>query len=104
MPATRPWAKADWDTFRRELEKCYRQPGKNSTEKMINQGVDRLTKVLTNVLNKAYLLSPACTINKNNPWFTTQLKQLRSEVGAAYLKQKESNTEQHRMIYKDRLK
>ena len=73
-------------------------------KKKINQWVDRLTTVLTNALNKACPLSPARTINKNNLWFTPQLKQLRIEVGAAYQKQKGSNSELLKDVYRDRLK
>ena len=60
--------------------------------------------VLTQALNLACPLSPACTINKNNPWFTPQLKQFRKEVGAAYSKLHDNNTETNDKIYKDRLK
>ena len=49
-------------------------------------------------------LTPARTINKNNPWFNPQLKQLRKEVGASYQKQQDSNSELHERVYKDRLK
>ena len=55
-------------------------------------------------LNKACPLSPACTINKNNPWFTPQLKQLRIEVGAAFDKRRAHNTEHNAEVYRDRLK
>ena len=67
LPATRSLAKADWDKFERELEDHDWEPSENFTEKKINQWVDRLTRVLTNALNKACPLSLACTINKNNP-------------------------------------
>ena len=104
LPATRPWAKADWDTFEKELEAHDWKPSEYFTEKKINQWVDRLTRVQTNALNKACPLSPAHTINKNNPWFTPQLKQLSIEVGAAYQKQKGSNSEHFKNVYRDRLK
>ena len=65
--------------------------------------MNRLTTVLTNELNKACPLSPARTINRNNPWFTPQLKRLRKEVGASYRKCKENPIEQNKSIYKDRL-
>ena len=61
-------------------------------------------KKKTSSLNNACPLTPARTVNKNNPWFTPQLKQLRKEVGAAYLKKNANNTEQHTKEYKDRLK
>ena len=49
-------------------------------------------------------MSLPCVINKNNTWFTPQLKQLRKEVGAAYHRQKENNTAENKDICKDRLK
>ena len=104
LPAVRPWAKADWDIFEKELEEHEWKTSEYISEKKINQWVDRLTTVLTNALNKACPLSPARTINKNNPWFTPQLKQLRIEVGAAYQKQKGSDSELLKQVYKDRLK
>ena len=104
LPAARPWAKGDWDKFEKELEVHTWEAGKFCTEKKINQWVNKLTKILTDALNKACPLTPARTINKNNTWFTPQLKQLRKEVGAAYLRQKDGHSERHREIYNDRLK
>ena len=104
MPATRPWTKADWDIFERELEAHDWTPGETFTEKKINQWVDRLTKVLTDALDKACPVRPASTVNKKNPWYTPQLKQLRKETGAAYNKLKENPSEPNRSVYKDRLK
>ena len=65
--------------------------------------MNRLTKVLTNALDKACPLSPARTLNKNNP-FTPQLKQLRKEVGVAYSKHKDNPTVQNKEVYTNRLK
>ena len=104
MPPTRPWAKADWLTFEKELEDQEWTPGDHLCEKKLNLWVNKLTRDLTNALNKACPLKPSCTINKNNPWFTPQLKQLRKEVGAAYSKQKDNSTENNKEIYKNRLK
>ena len=104
LPPTRPWAKADWVTFRDKLEEYEWPTGDTITEKKINTWVDKLTTVLTEALNLACPLSPACTINKNNPWFTPQLKQFRKEVGAAFSKLRDNNTEINKKIYKDRLK
>ena len=104
LPPTRPWAKTDWGLFEAELEKHEWNQTQTITEKKLNQMVDRLTRVLTNALNKACPLSPACTINKNNPWFTPQLKQLRIEVGAAFDKRRAHNTEHNAEVYRDRLK
>ena len=98
LPAARPWAKADWDTFGKELEEHDWKPSKYITEKKMNQWVGRLTRVLTNTLNIACPPSPARTINKNNPSFTPQLKQLRIEVGAVYQKQKGSNSEHFKNV------
>ena len=102
--ATRPWAKADWDQFERELDEQIWDIPDTLTEKKINILVDRLTQTLTDALNNACPLSPACTVNKNNPWFTPQLKQLRKEVGAAYLRKMTNNAEHLINEYKDRLK
>ena len=104
MPATRAWAKADWTTFERRLEEQDWPIGETISEKNINTMVNRLTKVLTKALDEACPLNPPCTINKNNPWFTPELKQLRTEVGAAYNKQKNNNTEHNKTVCRDRLK
>ena len=66
LPPGRPWAKADWDTFEKELEEHDWETSMFITEKKRNHWVDRLMKMLTNTLNKACPLSPARTINKNN--------------------------------------
>ena len=104
LPPTRPWAKADWTLFEAELAEHDWPIGDFITEKNLNHMVDRLTRVLTSALDKACPLSKACSINKNNPWFTPQLKQLRVEVGAAYERKKANNSEQNLAVYKDRLK
>ena len=104
MPATRAWTKADWVTFERKLEEQDWPLGETISEKNINIMVTRLTKVLTKALDEACPLSPPCAINKNNPWYTPQLKQLRTEVSAAFNKQRDNNTEQNKTVYKDRFK
>ena len=104
LPPTRPWAKADWALFEKELEDLNWTAGDHLCEKKLNQWVDKLTRDLNKALNKACPLKPACTINKNNPWFTPQLKQLRKEVGAAYTRNKDNCTETNKEIYKNRLK
>ena len=83
LPPSRPWAKTDWSIFERELDEQEWSIAELLSEKTINQWVIRLTRILTNAINKACPLKPACTINKNNPWFTPQLKQLRTEVGCS---------------------
>lgn len=103
LPPTRPWAKANWTTFETELATHEWPLGDFITEKKLNHMEDRVTRVLTDALDKACPLSKACSINKNNPWFTPQLKQLRKEVGAAYEK-KRANNSQNVSVYKDRLK
>ena len=70
LPPTRPWAKADWKTFEKKLEEHDWTIGDHISEKQINTLVNKLTTVLIDALNTACSLSPACTINKNNPWFT----------------------------------
>ena len=104
IPASRPWARADWGQFAKELEGHKWDTGEYLTEKKINHWVDRLTRILTNALDNACPLSPASTLNKNNPWFTPQLKHLRTEVGASYSKSRQNPTEENITVYKDRLK
>ena len=104
LPPVRPWAKADWITFESELDQHEWPNTETITEKKINAMADKLTRVINNALNKACPLSPASTINKNNPWFTPQLKQLRKEVGASYDKNKANSTPHNAEVYKDRLR
>ena len=87
-----------------ELDKQIWDMPDTLTEKKVINWVDRLTRLLTSALDKAFPLSPATTVNKNNPWFTPQLKQLRKEVGAAYQRSRNNNLEHHANEYKDRLK
>ena len=78
LPPIRPWAKSDWGLFEEELEKHEWNHTKTITEKKLNQMVDRLTRVLTNALNKACPLCPACTVKKNMVHSTVETVENRS--------------------------
>ena len=64
--------------------------------------VDKLNKYITLALDKVCLILPAKIINKNNPWWTDQLKQMRKELYTLYDKSKLSSD--NRELYKQKLK
>ena len=104
LPPRRIWEKTDWIAFTAELEKtCWTEPAFIS-EKQMDIMVNKFTKEIGKALDIACPLTKACTVNKNNPWFTPQLKMLRNELGAAYDKAKQNSSSQNWDTYKDRLK
>lgn len=66
LPPSRNWHKADWGIFEKELNGHDWEICENFTEKRINQWVERLTRQLTNALDKACPLSPPAPLTKKN--------------------------------------
>ena len=64
--------------------------------------VNKLNKCITIELDKVCPLLPTKIINKNNPWWTDQLKQMRKELYTLYDKSKLSSDNLE--LYKQKLK
>ena len=88
VPSTRPWAKAKWDVFTKQLEKA----DLNFPEEISDKKLEKQTCKLYNAINQA--LEVACPMTKatsrdtKNPWYTEEVRTLQEEMHQAYDKWK----------------
>ena len=80
----RQWEKADWKLFTKELDTKELTIRSVITPKRLKTMVDKLYKLINQAVNKACPMQKQITINKNNPWHTDILKQLRKQKFALY--------------------
>ena len=86
IPIHRPWNKADWEMFRKELtDKQIYVPNK-ITPQRLEKMLDQFYKQIERAFDKACPKQKEIIISKNNPWHKGTLKQLRIEKFARYEK------------------
>ena len=98
----RQYDSADWNLFKAELQKQELHIPKIITQEKIEGMVNKLNKCITAQLDNVCPILPSKIINKNNPWWTDQLNQMRKELYAIYDKSK-INSDNHE-LYKMKLK
>ena len=86
IPEHRAWEKADWVLFTEELKSKVITIRSTITPQRLESMVDKLCKVINNAIDLACPLQKQITINRNNPWHTGVLKQLRKQKDALYKK------------------
>ena len=80
----RQYESADWDTFKAELQKQELHVPKIITQEKLELMVNKLNNAITSELDKVCPILPSKIINKNNPWWTEQLNQMRKELFTLY--------------------
>ena len=98
----RQYESADWDIFKAELQKQDLHIPKIITQEKLELMVNKLNNCITTELDKVCPILPAKIINKNNPWWTDQLNQMRKELFTLYDKSKTNPDTQE--LYKLKLK
>ena len=84
IPPSRNYEKADWNLFKEDLETFEVYTPDIITQYKLDKLVNKVTAKITQPLDKACPMQEQKIINKNNPWWTTQLKNLRKEVSTLY--------------------
>ena len=92
IPVHRPWSKADWTTFKKELEHIEIYIPNKITPQRLEKMLDQYYKLIENALNVACPKQKAIVINKNIPWHRGLLKQLRLEKFARFEEYKKDRT------------
>ena len=97
----RPWSKADWGLFRKELQRAdYRVPEAMSMKKL-DRFVERLYQVLNEALDRS---CPRTTVQhgvKSNLWFTEKHEKEKKRVSTLYDKAKRWNHPTAWEVYKE---
>ena len=70
------------------------------TEKKLDKMVEKINSCIDLALDKACPLTKTKIINKNNPWWTDQLEDLRTQVTNAYKRLLINPIEGHKTRYK----
>ena len=101
IPVHRPRNKADWLTFKAELEKKEIYIPNKITPHRLEKMLDQYYSLIEKALDKACPKQKEIVINKNNPWHRGTLKQLRLEKFARYeeYKKDRTNTENKSKYY-----
>ena len=84
IPPYRNYNQADWDLFTSELDKVSIHTPVNINQKKLDKMVYKITDVIQTATEKCCPTQPAKLVNKNNPWWTSQMADLRKEVTALY--------------------
>ena len=84
LPEHRNYDKADWVQFSEELKQITFHTPIQVTQKKVDKMVNKLTYSITKATENCCPTLPAKLINKNNPWWTPQMAELRKEVTALY--------------------
>ena len=85
---TRPWAKADWEVFKKALRKEDIYIPTTMTQKKFDKLVDKMNDAINTALNKACPLTPGHHRDRNNPWYTEWMEVLRRRLERHYQKQR----------------
>ena len=100
IPLHRPWNKADWEVFKKDLADKKIYIPKKITPHRLEKMLDQYYKQIEKALDKACPKQKEIIINKNNPWHKGTLKQLRIEKFARYKKYVEDrNQEENKNKY-----
>ena len=74
------------------------------TERKLDKMVEKINSCIDLALDKACPLTKTKIINKNNPWWTDQLEDLRTQVTNAYKRLVTNPIEGHKTRYKKLLR
>ena len=92
IPVPRPWSKADWLTFKKELEQKEIYIPNKITPQRLEKILDQFYNLIEKALDKACPKQKEIIINRNNPWHRGTLKQLRLEKFARYEEYRKDRT------------
>ena len=98
----RQYDSADWNLFKAGLQKHNLHIPKVITQEKLDSMVHKLNQCINTELDKVCPIIPSKIVNKNNPWWTAQLKQMHKELYTLYDKSKTSTDTLE--LYKQKLK
>ena len=84
IPPTRPWAKADWGLFQRLLGSQTIYTPHSMTPKKLDNMVAKLLASINLALDQVCPLTPGHAHDRNNPWFTDWMANLKQRVKRSY--------------------
>ena len=93
LPEHRNYDKADWGQFQEELKQINFYTPTQVTQKKLDKMVNKITYSINKATENCCPTLPAKLINKNNPWWTPQMADLRKEVTALYRRTMKNNCE-----------
>ena len=88
IPAHRLYHKANWDKFTQLLRDSHINIPSEMTECKLDKMVNKLNYILNKALDNSCPVAKARSIDPNNPWWTSQLKEMRHKVTKTYDKYK----------------
>ena len=100
LPEHRNYDKAHWGQFQDELKQRNFYTPVQVTQKKLDKMVNKLTYSINKATENCCPTLPAKIINKNNPWWTPQMADLRKEVTALYRRTMKNNCERIHDNYK----
>ena len=92
IPIHRPWNKADWLTFKAELEQKEIYVPNKITPHRLEKMLDQYYSLIEKALDKACPKQKEIIVNKNNPWHRGTPKQLRLEKFARFKEYRQDRT------------
>ena len=84
LPPYRNYEKEDWNKFTMDLQQVEIYKPQVFTQKKLDKMVQKLTYTIEEATENCCPMMPAKKVNKNNPWWTPQINDLRKEVNALY--------------------
>ena len=99
IPPHRPYETAEWDILTKELKNMTIYIPEEITEQKLDKMVEKINSCIDLALDKACPLTKTKIINKNNPWWTDQLEDLRTQVTNAYKRLLINPIEGHKTRY-----
>ena len=81
IPAHRDYSQANWTLFKNELSQINSYTPSIINQKKLDKMVYKLTNSIEDITEQSL---PAKLVNKNNPWWTPQIADLRKELTALY--------------------
>ena len=95
IPAHRLYHKANWDKFTQLLADSHINIPSEITECKLDKMVHKLNHILNTALDKSCPIAKARSIDPNNPWWTSQLKDMRYKTIKAYDRYKNDRKKQN---------
>ena len=92
IPVHRHWNKAEWLTFKTELDHKEIYIPNKITPHRLEKMLDQYYSLIEKALDKACPKQKEIIVNKNNPWHRGTLKQLRLEKFARYEEYRKDRT------------
>ena len=84
IPAHRDYTQANWAKFTEDLNQVNIYTPEILNQKKLDNMVQKLSYSIETITENCCPTIPAKTVNKNNPWWTPQIADLRKEVTALY--------------------